>query len=244
MWTHTALASEARPAAGAVWRVVEHQYTASTRKIVSTQADQDTLEDILEEYKPRVPNECRHLEYLLYTPFRYRPDHRGSRFRLPGPGDGVFYAAEELTTAQAEYTYWRLRFFLDSPSTPLPRHEERLTAFSVSYETQRALDLTVPPLSADRHIWADPCAYTATHALALQARRAGAEVIRYESVRDPSRAANIALLSCEVFNHPRPLAEQTWYLFLGEVEASWRRAHGTRAERASFDVGLFDLCQS
>lgn len=113
----------------------------------------------------------------------------------------------------------------------------------MSYQTQRTLDLTEPPLSADRTSWTDPCDYTVTQGLVLQARRADVEAIRYESVRDPRRAANIALLNCELFNHPRPLAEQTWYLFLGEVEASWRRAHGTRAERASFKVESFDLCQ-
>lgn len=244
MWTPTALASEARAAGGVVWRVVEHQYTASTRKIVARQSDQDILEDLLEESKPRVPAPCRHLDYLLYSPFRYRATHPGSRFRLPAPGDGVFYAAEHRVTAQAEFTYWRLRFFAASPDTPLPRQEERLTAFSAAYRTERAIDLTTPAFSSDRQAWTDPCDYSATQALALQARRAGVEMIRYESVRDPNRWANIALLGCASFDHPTPVSQQTWYLYLGQEEASWRRAQGTRAERARFDVGAFDLCQS
>jgi len=242
MWTHTALASEARPIAGLLWRVVEHQYTASTRKIVATQDDQDLLEDILEESKPPMPAACRHLDYLLKTPFRYRPTSRGSRFRVPGPGPGVFYAAEQLSTAQAEYTYWRLRFFLASPNTPLPRNEARLTAFSVRFATQRALDLTEPPLAAERTAWCDPCDYTATHALSVQARRADLNAIRYESVRDPQRAANVALLDCASFTVHAPLTQQTWYLFLGEVEANWRRAHGARHERVTFKVDQFEFC--
>lgn len=55
MWTHIALASDARSAAGEAWRVVEHQYTFSTRKVVDTQEEQFVFEDLLEEDKPRYP---------------------------------------------------------------------------------------------------------------------------------------------------------------------------------------------
>ena len=55
MWTHIACASETSPAAGEAWRVVEHQYTFSTRKVVDTQEEQFVLEDLLEESKPRYP---------------------------------------------------------------------------------------------------------------------------------------------------------------------------------------------
>ena len=71
MWTPTELASESHFRAGRAWRVVEHQYTVSTRKIVDTRSEQELLEDILEQSKPPVPRGAEKLHYLLQTPFRY-----------------------------------------------------------------------------------------------------------------------------------------------------------------------------
>ena len=51
----------------------------STLKLVDTLAEQALLEDILEESKPPVPPECRHLHYLLSTPFRYGAPYRRAR---------------------------------------------------------------------------------------------------------------------------------------------------------------------
>ena len=42
------------------------------------------LESLIEETKPALPPECRHLHYLLATPFRYGSYPRGSRFRRAG----------------------------------------------------------------------------------------------------------------------------------------------------------------
>ena len=47
-------------------------------------ADQKILEDIIEEAKPPVPANARHLHWLLATPFRYAPGIGGSRFRARG----------------------------------------------------------------------------------------------------------------------------------------------------------------
>ncbi|MBL1294479.1 MAG: RES domain-containing protein, partial [Thiotrichales bacterium] len=57
--------------AGDAWRVVEHQYTVSTRKLVDTKDEQSILEDILEASKPPYPKATEKLHYLLKTPFRY-----------------------------------------------------------------------------------------------------------------------------------------------------------------------------
>ena len=62
--------------AGRCWRVVEAQHVVSTLKLVDTLAEQALLEDLLEETKPPVPPECRHLHYLLATPFRYGAPYR------------------------------------------------------------------------------------------------------------------------------------------------------------------------
>jgi hypothetical protein len=225
MWTPTALASETKPAAGTAWRVVEHQHTVSTRKLVDSLAEQEVLEDILEASKPRYPPAAAQLHYLLKTPFRYFPPAtHGSRFRRPFDGRGVFYCAEAIRTALAEFAYWRRRFIGASPGTPLPRHQESLTVFSVAYAARRLIDLTGPPFDRDRPLWTHPHDYAVTQALADAARSVDIDAIRYESVRDPERGMNLALLAPGVFARKSPLAQQTWYLYLGASEANCMRA--------------------
>jgi len=226
MWTPTALASNVRQSKGLVWRVVEHQYTVSTRKIVDTQDEQDLLEDILEESKPPYPLEALELHYLLKTPFRYCPPNPyGSRFRRANSGSGVFYASEHIRCALAEFSYYRIRFFQASPETPFPQNQVVLTVFSVKYQSAHLLDLLQPPLSRDHALWTDKDNYTASQLLADSARQANIEVIRYESVRDVEKGANIALLVPQVFTTKKPVAQQTWYFFLSTQEASCIRVN-------------------
>src|SRR3546814_1447755 len=98
-WTPAALSAEARRLEGTCWRLVEAQHRVSTLKLVDTLEEQDLLERLTEEAKPSVSEECRHLHYLLATPFRYGAAYpRGSRFRRAGMTPGVFYAAETPAT--------------------------------------------------------------------------------------------------------------------------------------------------
>lgn len=241
MWTPTALASEARPLGGRAWRVVEHQFSAATRKIVDTQAEQDVLESLLEAGKPPYPAAAEGLHYLLKSPFRYDPvNPHGSRFRRAGDRRGVFYGAEALRTALAELSYYRLRFFAASPDTPLPRQQERLTAFCAAFRTACGLDLTRPPLVTGRAAWTDPASYAATQELAEAARAAAVEVIRYESVRDAEGGANVALLAPGVFTRPDPLEQQTWFLYLAPTEVNCTRANDG-GERWIFPRSQFGL---
>jgi len=243
MWTAAALASEARPAKGVVWRVVEDQFRASTRKLVDTLEEHDQLEALLEKDKPPYPFDADDLHYLLKTPFRYHPPPPfGSRFRRPSSDHGVFYASEDIRTALAELAYWRLKFFRDAPDALLPRQEERLTVFSTRYATERQLDLTRPPLSKERKRWINPEDYNDTQALADRAREAGIEVIRYESARDTQQGANIALLTPAAFVGRKPVTQQTWFLYLAEAEVNFTRAHAKGVEdRWVFQVTQFEL---
>jgi hypothetical protein len=219
-WTPDALSSEARPLKGECWRLVEAQHRVSTLKLVDTLAEQALLEELLEEAKPPVPPECRGLHYLLATPFRYgAPYPRGSRFRRAGHTPGVYYASEHVETAVAEIAFHRLLFFADSPETPWPENAAEFTAFSIPYATGLALDLSEPPLKADRAAWTDPINYAACQALADNARAADVQVIRSESARDPDARANIALLTCLAFATTEPSVRQTWRLRLGPLGA-------------------------
>jgi hypothetical protein len=239
IWTPAALSSETIRLDGKCWRMVEAQHRVSTLKLVDSLDEQAVLEDLIDETKPAIPVECRHLNYLLATPFRYgSPYPYGSRFRRAGRTRGVYYAAEHVTTAVAEMAFYRLLFFAESPETPWPGDAAEYTAFSASVRAERAIDLTLPPLDRDDAKWTDPTDYEACQQLADTAREAGIEAIRYRSVRDPQRQANIALLSCRAFAKPRPVDRQTWRIRLS--------ASGVQAlcdfpeRRIGFDRTAFD----
>jgi hypothetical protein len=212
-WTRSALTAEARRLAGRCWRVVESQHVVSTMKIVDTLAEQARLEELIEHSKPTVPPDCRHLHFLLFTPFRYgAPYPRGSRFRRAGLTAGVFYASQSVTTAVAEMAFFRLLFFADSPATPWPVNAIEHTAFQVRFHTATGLDLTAPPFDRERAHWTHPTDYEKCQALADAARAAGVLAIRYPSARDRDSGVNIALLACAAFSVTAPLERQTWRL--------------------------------
>lgn len=219
MWTPSALASERRPVAGAYWRVVEAQYRNATLALVEDASleDQAILEAEIETVKPTVPAAAAGLHYLLFTPFRYRPGYPGSRFRRPdqGPGaaDGVFYASEAVATAMAETAFYRFLFFSFSAMTGRPAGTAH-TAFQADV-AGLALDLTRPPLERDRAVWTHPTRYGPCQDFADAARQAEAEAILYESVRDPRRRRNIAVLRPEALARGRQIVgQQTWWLHM------------------------------
>jgi hypothetical protein len=224
-WTPAALSSERRRHAGTCWRVVEAQQRVSTMKVVDTLAEQALLESLLEETKPRVPDECRHLHYLLATPFRYgAPYPAGSRFRRAGFTAGVFYGSTLPSTAVGEMAFHRLLFYADSPGTPWPANAGAYTVFSTEFRSAAALDLTRPPLSDDAARWTQPVDYSACQSLADAAREAGINVLRCPSAR-VTGGLNLALLACKVFARPEPVERQTWRISLGELGARAVCAH-------------------
>ncbi|NKB29243.1 MAG: RES domain-containing protein [Rhodobacteraceae bacterium] len=193
-----------RPYRGQVWRLVEAQHVVSTTRLVDNLDEQRVLENILEQTKPPVPADCAHLDYLLAAPFRYGCYPTDSRFRRKGRTPGVYYASERPETAVAEVVWYRLRFYRESPDTPLPVTAADYTAIACRVATDQAIDLTEPPLAA-RSDWRDPDDYSACLDLADQARDAGVAVIRYASARHPEGWPNVALLTCAAFAdaHPR-----------------------------------------
>ena len=215
-WTPAALASESARYEGRGWRLVEAQHRVSTLKLVDTLEEQRILESLIEMTKPVIPADCRHLDYLLATPFRYDTTPRtGSRFRRPGRAGGVFYASEESETAVAEIVFYRLLFFAESPGTPWPREAVEYTGFRVALAVDRAIDLTVPPFLEYRATWIHPTRYEPCREVADAARNARLALIRYESVRDPRARANLAVLSCKAFSEPRPVERHTWRIRIG-----------------------------
>ena len=183
--------------------------------LVDTLEEQALLEQVLDDSKPSVPPECRHLHYLLFTPFRYGALYpAGSRFRRPGLSPGVFYASQKPATALAELAFRRLLFFAESPDTPWPANAAEYTAFAAAY-AGRGVDLTRPPFDRDAAKWIDPVDYSHCQELADAARAAGVQVLRYQSAR--AAGLNIAVLACAGFASPAPLERQTWRVHFGSV---------------------------
>jgi hypothetical protein len=219
--------------------LVEAQHVVSTLSLVDNLRQQTLLEDILEETKPPVPVECQHLDYLLSTPFRYRPYPYGSRFRKPGLTPGVWYGAEQPETAVAEMVFYRFLFYAESPDTPFTENPADYTAFSVGVGTACALDLTAGALDGDREIWTDPLDYVACQNLADIAREVGAEIIRFQSVRDPAEGANLAVLTCGAFRDSAPVCRQSWRIRISSFGAQAIRDYprlGMEFGRDCFDL--------
>lgn len=234
-WTPTALASEAGRWAGSGWRAVEAQHQVATLRLArGNLQDQRLLEDILDAAKPPTVGATGDLHWLLATPFRYRPPVGGSRFRRRAD-PGVFYGAQDRPTACAEAGYWRLRFFLDSADLSHEFATMSLTLFEFHAASDRALDLTAAAFAEARAALTHAADYTASQALAVQAREAGIDLIRYASAR-LAEGVCLALLTPAPFGQvaqPYRNAHQSWQLtLLPPARVVWERE--LHAERWEF----------
>lgn len=210
IWTPAALHSELEALETRAWRLVEAQHRVSTLKLTDNLDEQATLESILDETKPILPSNCAHLDYLLATPFRYRPYPTGSRFRRAGFTPGVWYGAEQPETAAAEMVFYRFLFYAESPDTPFPDDAADYTAFAADIASNSAIDLIKGKLAADSETWTHLTDYEHCQSLAEAIREAGGQVIRYMSVRDANHRANLAVLDCSAFCSSTPVDRQTW----------------------------------
>lgn len=204
--------------------MVEAQHEIATLAIVDDLADQQLLEEILEDYKPPKPEEVASLHYLLATPFRYRSVDgstaydRGSRFRRSGSLDGVFYCSSDPETSAYETAFYRALFFAESPGLDYPAGGISLSAFSTTISSNKVLDLTCHPnLNVFSPAWEDPANYEACQKLSEDARRAGIEIIAYKSIRDPSGRKNYAVLNPNAFHSRTIGSQQSWSCLLSET---------------------------
>ncbi len=239
MWTPTALASEARPWRGKVWRVVEAQHRISTNRLADNLADQARLEALAEVAKPDLPKAAQGLHYLLAAPFRYGHGN-ASRFRRANERPGIFYASESEATAIAETAYWRLRFFTRSPGFAAPAATSEHTSFTASVAAELALDLTASPFDTQLADWIDPADYSACQDLAAVAREAGLAVIRSQSARDPARGCNVVVFDPAAFASSQPAIRRTWHLRLEQGRLSALAAFPSQ-DRFEFTAAGFGL---
>jgi hypothetical protein len=232
-------ASDLHNYASKLFRIVEAQHSISTDRLVDDPIEEEVLERLIEAAKPTMPVEARGLHRLLGTPFRYGYA-KETRFRRAHERPGIFYGSERQSTAIAETAYWRMRFFSSAPGMKLPKTTLEHLAFSVPIAVEQALDLTIPPLVEGRALWTDPIDYTPCQRFAERARKIGAQLIRYESVRDPAMGMNAALFDPSAFQKPVPTNEQTWHFRFTGTKLTAFAALPSR-ERFDFTFDQFGL---
>ncbi len=169
------------------WRCVEHQATIATKNLVSGNLrDHDILERLLEDNKPPIPDDAKHLHWLAATPFRYFRAFE-SRFGPKGRR-GVWYGAAKEEVALREFTYHRLRFFAAYDGEK--PHTLTVSLIQANLATTKALDLTTPAFDARRQLLEDPRHYGECHRIAEKALEEGVELIVYNSARTPPSFSN------------------------------------------------------
>jgi RES domain len=186
------------------WRVVEDQFTLSSRDLVDSHEEHDVLESLIESSKPRVSTDTH---YLIFTPFRYPPLKYGSRF------GGVFepslwYGSLKLRTALAEVAYYRFKFFQDT-TADLGYVQMNMTAFTVALESQKGIDLTEPPFDQYQSKISNKTDYQDSQSLGSAMREEEIEAFLYYSARTDALEKNVAAFTPSVF-HADILHQQNW----------------------------------
>ncbi|MDH3285260.1 MAG: RES family NAD+ phosphorylase [Acidobacteriota bacterium] len=210
IWTRCGGSSNVRPLVLEPWRAVEAQHVVSTRKLVDSDEEQLTLEQLIERSKRPLPpdGEARGIHYLLVTPFRYPPLAHGSRFGTRHER-GIWYGARSRRTAFSEVAYYRL-LFLEGTAAELPPIMTQLTLFRVPVRTTRGVDLTAAPFDAWREELASRTSYDATQSLGRSMRETGAEAFRYPAARDVLPGVGMGLFTPRAFAAMRPRRMQSW----------------------------------
>lgn len=222
------LGAHLQPFAARIYRMVEGQSYIATRKLVESDAEQQRLEELIDQAKPAtvLHNKRGRLHYLLYTPFRYPPLRGGGRFHRRDQ-QSLFYGSERLETAMAEVAYRRFLFLAHS-AAPLQQSTILHTSFQAEIATPRGIRLTEAPFAPQRETISDPCSYAFSQPLGTQMREAGAEAFDFFSARH--EGINIGVFSVEAFKSNHPRNSHDWQMFVApEVVDFTRRKTETNA---------------
>lgn len=218
------------------WRIVETQEKAATRDITDTAEEQSRLEQLLDEVKPKVPEDCVGLSYLLMTPFRYPPLRYGSRFGSPFER-GIFYGSLALKTACAESAvyFW---LFQSGPLElgPLATIRDHRTALSAGLSSDKTLRFESIDLGEREGELKNPASWDFSQEVGKACRVIGAEFITYHSARFDG--LNVAVFSPNSFASPEPKEQQLWHVRLTEDVCWFGRPNGESFEfyRKDFEI--------
>lgn len=189
--------------ASSVCRMVETQEYAATTSLVDDLEEQAILEQILDDFKPTYAEHTQGLHYLISTPFRYPPLRYGSRFgAITEPS--YFYASESIHTCLAEAAFYRF-YLIDGTETPFPKViQSQHSLFFVEVLSTNTVDLTQISDSQVQRQLTDPISYSVTQKVGQQARKNGADLLRYFSARSQRLGINVAIDNHTIIQSEKP----------------------------------------
>ncbi|HHF7375173.1 RES family NAD+ phosphorylase [Legionella bozemanae] len=176
------------------WRIVEDQYSSSSRDLVESSEEHDLLEKLLDDSKPQAAN---NKHYLIFTPFRYPPLEYGSRFGNTYE-PSLWYGSLTQKTAFAEVAFYRLKFFDDTVAN-LGYIEIRMTAFKAYIQAKNGIDLTKSPFQKYQDKISSKTNYEQSQLLGTEMREAKVEAFIFASARDKNAGENVAAFTPDVF---------------------------------------------
>jgi len=228
------------PLSGLLFRLVESQEQVATLEYVDTLEEQALLEEMLEEAKPPYPGDCDELFYLLKTPFRYPPLKWGSRFgRVHEPS--IFYGGTDVRVTLAESAYYRFVFWYSMEAEPVKdKIRTEHTLFSVTYASDKGLQLHLPPFDAHLQELAHPRNYQACQLLGSAMRAAGVEVFEYLSARDQCRGICVGLFTPQAFAEKSPRDMCQWLCEVSTHEVSYKQIGERTVRTFSLEQFLFE----
>ena len=152
----------------------------------------------------------------------------------------IFYASEAESTAVAEAAYYAMRFFSAAPGMELPTTTIERFGFSIPIAVEHGLDLTKAPLNQSRVLWTRDRDYRPCQQFATAARATGAQLVRYQSIRDPEAGANVALFDPGAFQRPVPYPDRSWHFRFRDKRLT-AFAAGESKQRFDFTFDQFGL---
>jgi hypothetical protein len=209
------------PSAGSIWRIVENQEQAATRRITRSADEQSRLEELLDNNKPPYLPGTEQLHWLLKTPFRYPPLRHGSRFGTAFQ-PGILYGSRELATAMTESAVY-LWLFRAAPIElgPLERISDGRTAIQFGISHDSTSDLTTGAAAKkNRHKISAPGSYTFSQALGSALREQQTAAIWFHSARAPD-GVNCAVLAPAAIPPGTEPGRQHWQLQLDSSACWW-----------------------
>lgn len=203
------------------WRVVETQEKSYTRKLVSSSEEQDILEDLIENSKPKIDRPIqKDYHYLLFSPFRYPPLKHGSRFgRTFEPS--LWYGALKVETALREVAYYRLLFLHDTEANL--KLNIPLSAYSVKAASKKSIDLTQKPFEDFYKKISSPVSYEYSQPLGTAMRKDFVELFLYYSARTTALEKNVGVFYPRVFTNKKKLQESlSWNCYADKTVVEFR----------------------
>jgi len=198
-----------KPLCAEVFRVAESQQKVATNTLVDTLEEQQMLEEMLDQVKPRIPQDCEQYDYLIYTPFRYPPLKHGSRFgKKIHPS--IFYGSKNIEAAFAELAYYRFVYYDGMMTSPKKRQKvTQHASFNVDLRAEKGIALNELPFNNHKNKISDPASYDVSQKIGEEMRDKGVEAFSYYSARVVDEV-NIGIFTCKTIKSLVPDALNHW----------------------------------